>query len=117
MPSPPSTRPSDARERRSSAFVRERHASIDARSWPALYTSAGCVSTSAQFGGQSRPPAGAIITQSQHHHSRAHLHPAVEIDHVLVGHPDAARGNRLSDIFGLVGAVDAIQRVLAASVE
>src|SRR5947207_14803914 len=29
MPSPPSTRPSDARGRRSSAFVRERHAPID----------------------------------------------------------------------------------------
>src|SRR5262245_24113203 len=30
MPSPPSTRPSDARGRRSSAFVRERHAPIEA---------------------------------------------------------------------------------------
>src|SRR5260370_35937143 len=29
MPSPPLTRPSDARGRRSSAFVRERHAPID----------------------------------------------------------------------------------------
>src|SRR4051794_28597441 len=29
MPSPPSTRPSDAAGRRSSAFVRERHAPID----------------------------------------------------------------------------------------
>src|SRR4030095_4846440 len=36
MPSPPSTRPSDARGRRSSAFVHERHAHIDARGhqWP-----------------------------------------------------------------------------------
>src|SRR5262245_55995283 len=42
MPSPPSTRPSDARGRRSSAFVRERHASIGARSRPALSRSAGC---------------------------------------------------------------------------
>src|SRR5262245_17842955 len=31
MPSPPSTRPSDARGRRSFAFVRERHAPIGAR--------------------------------------------------------------------------------------
>jgi hypothetical protein len=45
MPSPPSKRPSDARGRRSSAFVRERHASIDARSRPALSRSAGCVKT------------------------------------------------------------------------
>src|SRR5437588_191080 len=43
MPSPPSTRPSDARGRRSSAFVRERHAPIDARGRPALSRSAGCV--------------------------------------------------------------------------
>jgi hypothetical protein len=54
---------------------------------------------------------------SQHHHSRADLHPAVEIDHILIGHSNAARGNRTSDVFGLVGAVDAIQRVLAASVK
>ena len=33
MPSPPSTRPSGSAGRRSSAFVRERHAPIDARSW------------------------------------------------------------------------------------
>jgi hypothetical protein len=45
MPSPPSTRPSDARGRRSSAFVRERHAPIDARGRPALSRSAGCVKT------------------------------------------------------------------------
>src|SRR6266481_5539648 len=45
MPSPPSTRPSDARGRRSSAFVRERHAPIDAPSRPALSRSAGCVKT------------------------------------------------------------------------
>src|SRR3954451_5308953 len=42
-PSPPSTRPSDARGRRSSAFVRERHAPIDARGRTALSGSAGCV--------------------------------------------------------------------------
>src|SRR5262249_3787641 len=43
MLSPPSTRPSDARGRRSSAFVRERHAPIDPRARPALSRSAGCV--------------------------------------------------------------------------
>jgi hypothetical protein len=42
MPLPPSTRPSDARGRRSSAFVRERHAPIGASSRPALARSAGC---------------------------------------------------------------------------
>src|SRR5262249_26755723 len=55
--------------------------------------------------------------KSQDHHSRAHLHPAVEIDHVLIGHPDATRGNRMSDVFGLVGAVNAIELSLPASVE
>src|SRR5262249_8391455 len=45
MPSPPSSRPSDARGRRSSAFVRERHAPIDACGRSALSRSAGCVLT------------------------------------------------------------------------
>src|SRR5215467_14012860 len=44
-------------------------------------------------------------SESQHHHhSRAHLYPAVEIDHILIGHSDATRGNRTSDIFRLIGA-------------
>src|SRR5262245_45675884 len=42
-PSPPSTRPSGSTGRRSSAFVRERHAPIDARGRPALSGSVGCV--------------------------------------------------------------------------
>src|SRR5262249_9304013 len=42
-PSPPSTRPSGSTGRRSSAFVRERHAPIDARGRPALSRSAGLV--------------------------------------------------------------------------
>jgi hypothetical protein len=53
----------------------------------------------------------------QHDHDRADLYPAVEIDHILIGHANAARGNRTSDVFGLVGAMDAIQRVLAAGVK
>ena len=57
------------------------------------------------------------VTPSQHHHSHADLHSAVEIDHILIGQPDAAGGNRLADIFRLVGAVDAIQRILPASVK
>jgi len=40
-PSPPSTRPSGSTGRRSSAFVRERHAPIDARGRPALLLNAG----------------------------------------------------------------------------
>src|SRR5215472_2480516 len=44
---------------------------------------------------------------------RAHLHVAVKIDDVLVGQPYAAGRNGMSDPSGLVGAVDAIERVLA----
>ena len=33
---------------------------------------------------------GPWLTRSQHHHGRADLHPAVEIDHILIGYPDAA---------------------------
>ena len=53
----------------------------------------------------------------QHHHRRAELDPVVEVDHVLVGHADAARGDRRADVFRLVGAVDAVQRVLVAGEE
>jgi hypothetical protein len=34
---------------------------------------------------------GSVLLRLQHHYSRAHLHPAVEIDHILIGQPDAAR--------------------------
>src|SRR5262249_1503882 len=47
------------------------------------------------------------LPRGQHHHRAAELDPAVEVDHVLIGEPDAAGGNRLADIFRLVGAVDA----------
>src|SRR5437764_12397224 len=58
-----------------------------------------------------------VVSLSEHHHNRAELHPAVGIDRILIGQPDAARGNRMSNVFGLVGAMDAIQRVLAARVK
>src|SRR5262245_8160131 len=57
------------------------------------------------------------LLRCQHHHNRARLHPAVEIDHILIGQPDATRRNRMSDPSGLVRAVDAIKRVLATCVE
>src|SRR5262249_2572191 len=59
----------------------------------------------------------ATVVRSQHHHKRAHLHVAVKINDVLVGQAYAARGNGMSDPSRLVGAVDAIERVLAARVE
>src|SRR6185437_8445321 len=54
------------------------------------------------------------LVRCQHHHDGAGLDPLVQVDDVLVGHADAARGNRLADIFRLVGAVDAVERVLVA---
>ena len=52
-----------------------------------------------------------------HHDLRAHLHPVVEVDHVLVQHPEAARRGRPADRLRGVGAVDAIARVGAAEVD
>ena len=71
------------------------------------------------------PPCSAIceierrvaVLRLEHHDDGADLHPAIEIDHVLVGHADAAGGNRRADIFRLVGAVNPEQRVLAARIE
>src|ERR1700746_502630 len=59
----------------------------------------------------------ATVVRSQHHDKRAHLHVAVKINDVLVGQPYAARRNGMSDPSGLIGPVDAIERVLAARVE
>src|ERR1700759_1297384 len=36
--------------------------------------------------------------------------PVIEIDHVLVGHAEAARRDRLSDRLRLVGTMDAVKR-------
>src|SRR5262249_56592466 len=54
---------------------------------------------------------------SQHHDDRAHFDVIVEVDHVFVGHPDAARRDRMPDPFRLVGAMDAVKRVPAAGVK
>src|SRR5450759_1533834 len=52
------------------------------------------------------------LVRRQHHHHGAVLVALVEGDDVLVGHADVTRGNRLADIFRLVGAVDAVEGVL-----
>src|SRR5262245_32378900 len=57
------------------------------------------------------------LLRSQHHHNRPRLHPTVEIDHILIGQPDATRRNRMSDPSGLVRAVDAIERVLPVGIK
>ena len=57
------------------------------------------------------------MVRLQHHHDGAQLHPVIEVDDVLIGHPDAAGGDRCADIFRLVGAVNPEQRVLAARIQ
>ena len=47
----------------------------------------------------------------QHHDAGADLHAAVEILDILVGQPDAARRDVFADRRGLVGAVDAVERL------
>ena len=46
----------------------------------------------------------------QHDHLGADADAAVEVDHVLVGHAEAARRYGLADGLGLVRAVDAVER-------
>ena len=60
---------------------------------------------------------GPWLTRSQHYNDRAHFHPTVEIDYVLVGQPDAARRNGMTNPTRLVGAVDTVQSVLVAGVK
>src|SRR5258708_26551868 len=59
----------------------------------------------------------ATLLRSEHHYTRAYLHPTVEINHILIGQPDAARRDGMSDPCWLVRAVDAIKRVFTACVE
>src|SRR5262249_62071606 len=55
--------------------------------------------------------------RGEYDNRRSHLHPLVEVDHVLVGHADAAGRYGLTDILRLVGAMDAVERVLAPLVQ
>src|SRR5258708_3336338 len=64
-----------------------------------------------------RAPALRAPARREDDDNRSRLHPAHEIDDVFVEHADAARRDGLTDIFRLVGAVDAVQRVLVALVE
>src|SRR5882757_5612964 len=57
---------------------------------------------------------GVALPERQHHHRRAKLDPVVQVDDILIGHADAAGGDRRTDVFWLVGAVDAIERVFVA---
>ncbi|GCC47894.1 hypothetical protein chiPu_0031847, partial [Chiloscyllium punctatum] len=50
------------------------------------------------------------VTRLHHDDLGADIDATVEIDHVLVAHPDAAGRDVGADRPGLVGAVDAIER-------
>jgi hypothetical protein len=69
------------------------------------------------FGLGNNDTISAWAGNDQDHHSRARLHSAVQIDHILIGQSDAARRNRMSDPSWLVCAMDAIQRVLAIGIK
>ena len=66
--------------------------------------------------GNKRPLARAAVCGSSHRATSDHDDPgadidaAIEVDHVLVAHPDAAGRHVGADRPGLVGAVDAIER-------
>jgi|SRR6516165_11426810 len=49
--------------------------------------------------------------------NRTDRYATVEVNHVLVGHANAARRYGSADIFRLIGAVDPVLRVLAAGVQ
>src|SRR5262249_20692262 len=53
---------------------------------------------------------GALLAR-QHHHAGADLHPRVEVGDVLIGEADAVRRYEAADGRGLVGAVDAVERI------
>jgi hypothetical protein len=54
--------------------------------------------------GHERVPValGGPLSSPHHDHLRAHGHPTVEVDHVLVGQPKASRGDGLADGLRLV---------------
>src|SRR6516164_5205039 len=60
---------------------------------------------------------GVTLMRRQHDDDRTWLHALVEIDHILIGHADTARGNGFADVFGLVGAVNTVQSVFVALVQ
>ena len=57
------------------------------------------------------------MPRPQHDHWRTDLHPRVQVDRVLVGHADTAGRNGTADVFGLIGAVDAVERILVGRVK
>ena len=56
------------------------------------------------------------VSGREHNDDCAKLDAIVEIDRVLIGHPDATRRNGSTDIFGLIGAVDTVPCVLATRI-
>src|SRR5262245_2900 len=67
--------------------------------------------------GELRAVGRVALAGRQHDDRRTDLHPAIEVDDVLVGEADAARGDGLADILRLVGAVTAVQRIFTIGIE
>src|SRR5258707_3850389 len=64
-----------------------------------------------QNGRWMQPPFQFLVAiKSDDDDPRADIDAAVQVDHILIAHPDAARRDVGADGPGLVGAVDAIQR-------
>src|SRR5215510_7668058 len=80
-------------------------------------TLARCVNLAVSIESSCAPRCECPVSRREHNDNRADLDTIEEVDHVLVGHADAARRDCSADIFGLVGAIDAVLRVLAAGVQ
>jgi len=52
-----------------------------------------------------------LLVASPDDNAGAHGHAAKELEYILVQHTDAAGGRGLADAPGLIGAMDAVQRV------
>ena len=74
---------------------------------------AGGLSRDAVPPGRTKPRrhGGRLSPARQHHHARADPDAGIEVRDVLIGEPDASRGDECPDGRGLIGAVDAIYRV------
>ena len=60
---------------------------------------------------------GPVLSRREDDHDGTDLDAIIEVDRVLVGHADASGRDGLADIFRLVGAVDAVQGILATGIE
>ncbi|MEA2818447.1 MAG: hypothetical protein QOJ86_451, partial [Bradyrhizobium sp.] len=79
---------------------------------PVPYQALGAATLSQADSGRCRPGGAGLIKalRSEHDDLGADIDAAVQVDHVLIAHPDTARRDVGADGPWLVGAVDAIER-------